>query len=380
MLGDRKLVVDRFSYVFDLLKPLVDDEFYVFANHTVIPGAVYVISRTQLGLNLAVIRELVEKQIITVVLSDPFEGSVVMKNNCGRLGINDLVTSQQISIITGGDLEPAYHSMTYDFFMTKVLGSHNRNEINKYQQLQKLNRPYKFLFLNGRSRSHRKYLIEYFKLTGLIDQSIWTNLDTVPAESQKITLWHDNRDLLLNETEIQLLDPKYEYYKRTDTELPTTGFVKYRLFDNTWADINLQADAYLDTYFSLVTETVFEYPYSFRTEKIWKPVAIGHPFIVATNRGYYRDLHNLGFKTFGHLIDESFDQIDNDQQRIERIANVVTDLCKQDLPAFVTAAKGVCEHNQQHLVATSSEVEQAFVPRFLNFVTGNKKRATGVNL
>ena len=247
------------------------------------------------------------------------------------------------------------------------------DEISRYKQNTTAFKPYKFLFLNGRSRSHRKYLIEYFKLTGLLDQSIWTNLDTVPAGSQKISLWHEDRDLLSTETPIQLLDSKYEYYKDSKTELPLTGFVKYQMFDNTWADIYLQAEAYLDTYFSLVTETVFEYPYSFRTEKIWKPIAIGHPFVVAANRGYYRDLQNLGFKTFGHLIDESFDLIDNDQERIERIAQIVTDLCRQDLSLFATAAQEVCLHNQQHLVEKSQEVKGSFVPRFQNFLsTWNK--------
>lgn len=368
MLGHVKLVVDRLCHVFDLLKPFVDDEFYVFANHTVIPGAVYVISRTQLGLNAAVIRDLVEKNVITVVLSDPFEGSLVMKTNCRRLGIEDLVLDQRISIITGGDIEPAYPSLTYDFFMTQALTPHNISEIERYQEEWTTTRPYKFLFLNGRSRPHRKYLIEYFKLTGLINQSIWTNLDTVPAGSQNLNLWHNNQDLLLNETGIRLLDSKYEYYKNSTTELPTSGFVKYQMFDNTWADIGLQANAYLDTYFSLVTETVFEYPYSFRTEKIWKPIAIGHPFVVAANRGYYRDLHNLGFKTFGHLIDESFDLIDNNQERIERISQVVTDLCNQDLVAFVTEANDVCQYNRQHLVELYPQVEQAFATRFQEFL------------
>jgi hypothetical protein len=60
-----------------------------------------------------------------------------------------------------------------------------------------------------------------------------------------------------------------------------------------------------------VSETVFTYPYSFRTEKIWKPIAIGHPWIAVSNFGYYRDMHELGFKSFGHLIDEKFDLIYN---------------------------------------------------------------------
>jgi hypothetical protein len=374
MLGTHKLVVDRLCHVFDLLEKFVDEEFYVFANHQIIPNAIYVISRTQLGLNVDAIRKLVENNTITVILSDPFEGSIVMKNNCSRMGIDDLATDQRISIVTGGDIEPTYHSITYDFFMTRVLpGTNNLAEIARYQQLQTNNRPYKFLFLNGRSRSHRKYLQEHFKLTGLLDQSIWTNLDTVPAGSQKINLWHDGRDLLLNETDIHLLDSKYEYSGHTKQELPTTGFVKYKLFNDTWADIQLQANLYLDTYFSLVTETVFEYPYSFRTEKIWKPIAIGHPFIVVANRGYYRDLHNLGFKTFGHLLDESFDLIDSDQARIERIAQAVQDLCQQDLPAFSKATQEICQHNRQHLTIQSEKIKQEFITNFLSLI--DKKRA-----
>jgi hypothetical protein len=50
---------------------------------------------------------------------------------------------------------------------------------------------------------------------------------------------------------------------------------------------------YIDTYFSVVTETIFDYPYTFRTEKIWKPMIMGHPFVAAANRGYYRDLHSV---------------------------------------------------------------------------------------
>ena len=105
--------------------------------------------------------------------------------------------------------------------------------------------------------------------------------------------------------------------------LDYSGFAKYKLFNNEWGEIYLNANPYLDTYFSLVTETVFDYPYSFRTEKIWKPIAIGHPWVAVANPGFYRDMHNLGFKTFGDLVDESFDLIDNSIDRLERIAVVV---------------------------------------------------------
>ena len=118
----------------------------------------------------------------------------------------------------------------------------------------------------------------------------------------------------------------------------------------------------------MVTETVFNYPYSFRTEKIWKPIAIGHPWIAVANQGYYRDLHNLGFQTFGHVIDESFDSIENNQDRLERIAQVIEDLCRQDLASFLKECYNVCKYNQQHLAEMRQQVRQEFPNRFEQFI------------
>ena len=113
---------------------------------------------------------------------------------------------------------------------------------------------------------------------------------------------------------------------------------------------------------------MFDYPYSFRTEKIWKPVAMGQPWIVAANQGYYRDMHNLGFQTYGHVIDESFDNIENSQDRIERIAQVVEDLCQQDLASFLDACYNVCKYNQQHLAEMSQTVRKEFPQQFEQFI------------
>jgi hypothetical protein len=55
----------------------------------------------------------------------------------------------------------------------------------------------------------------------------------------------------------------------------------------------------------------------------------------------------MGFKTFGNVIDESFDQIHNADQRLERIAQVVEDLCQQDLNSFLIACEPAARHNQQ---------------------------------
>ena len=143
------------------------------------------------------------------------------------------------------------------------------------------------------------------------------------------------------------------------------------MFDNTWGDVYIRAEPYIDTYFSLVSETVFDYPYSLRSEKIYKPMAMGHPFVAVANRGFYQDLHHAGFQTFGNLIDESFDSIDNNQDRLNRIAQVVQDLCESDLAEFLVASRAVTKYNQQHLAAEGIRIFQEFPDRFVNFIQSN---------
>ena len=375
MLGTRKLILDTHCEIYSMIKHLGDGIFWNFRQHVdqnqLTPGAIYIIGREQLRLNQQLIRDLVTNNVIKVVFSNPAEGSETMMHHCGFYGILDLVQSGQIPIITGGDQDPTWQFLQYESFLPKVL-DYNENlvAIDQYQAQSTTTRPYKFLFLNGRARPHRRYLIERFRLSGLLDQAIWSNLDSKSSRNAEIALWHQGRDLLNESIAIQYLDPQYEvdlYHDQIGAE-SQDSFVKPGLFKNDWGEIYLKTKAYLDSYFSLVTETVYSYPYTFRTEKIWKPIAIGHPFIVAASAGYYRDLHRMGFRTFGHLIDESFDQIANSQDRIERTSEIVEDLCRQDLADFIEQAQDVCKYNQQHLAELRPGVRQQLPEKFINFV------------
>jgi hypothetical protein len=152
------------------------------------------------------------------------------------------------------------------------------------------------------------------------------------------------------------------------------SFLKQELFRLEWGEIYLEPAPYIDTYFSLITETVCaESTLSFRTEKTAKALAMGHPFIVATTPGFYRDLRNLGFRTFNDVIDESFDQIDNAQQRMDRIIDIVHDLCEQDLGSFLSACRDTCKYNQQHLSQLRENVNREFPQRFFQFVQQYQK-------
>jgi hypothetical protein len=353
MLGSRKLIVDTHSEIYSMIRNCADGIFWNLEQHIqkneLVPDAIYVIGREQTRLYNKQLRTLIETAGIKVIFSNPHEGSETLKNHCYQYGIADLVLSGKILLVGGGDMESFWPHLQYDSFLPKILNyDENLLAIADYKEKFTTQRPYKFLLLNGRAREHRIQLLA--KLEGILDQAIWTNLDSSAGP-------------------IRPLDPRYEYsHVISNTPLPVSGFVKHQLFDNKWGDVYIKPELYQDTYFSIVTETVFDYPYSFRTEKIWKPIAIGHPWIAVANAGFYRDMHNLGFQTFKNTIDESFDQIENNADRLDRIAQVVLDLCQQDLVTFIKECYNVCKYNQQHLAELSQKVPQEFPNRFFQFI------------
>lgn len=349
MIGNRKLLVDAFCEVREFTKAYQDYEFWDFAKEEeIVPDAVYLISRQQFTANIQRIKELAEAGTIIPVLGNPAEGSETILRQIESLGIVDLIRRGKIILVVGGYLQEDIPFVYHENFLPKILDyDENLSAINEYNQYWTADRPYKFLCLNGRGRRHRQNLIN--RLGSLLNQAIWTNLDAAIGP-------------------VKTLDPKYEFNFYKENTHVSSGFVKYELFNNDWGEIYLNPKPYLDTHFSLVTETVFDYPYTFRTEKIWKPIAIGHPWIAVSNAGYYRDMRALGFRTFNNLIDESFDLIEDNAQRLERIALEVEWLCEQDLAKFAEQARDVCKYNQQLLAELRPKVRQEFPNHFYQFI------------
>ena len=100
----------------------------------------------------------------------------------------------------------------------------------------------------------------------------------------------------------------------------------------------------------LVTETVATGRRHHLTEKTFKPIALGMPFVVVGTQGSLEYLRSYGFRTFEGIWDESYDTAE-DHVRIERIASLLRSLdelpaaAKQDL---FDQAQEVVEHNWNH--------------------------------
>lgn len=84
---------------------------------------------------------------------------------------------------------------------------------------------------------------------------------------------------------------------------------------------------YKSSNFSLVAETSVIDPMLI-SEKMFKPSAFRHPFIIFGAPFVLERLQSYGFQTFSHVIDESYSRTVNEDERLDRIVDLVDDLHK----------------------------------------------------
>lgn len=123
-------------------------------------------------------------------------------------------------------------------------------------------------------------------------------------------------------------------------------------FGNNYA-MEINVNFYIKFPINLVTETLYFTDAVFTSEKIWKPILLGQIFVVAAAPHYLRCIRQLGFKTFGEWIDESYDDIVDDIERADAIMKMLTTLTKMQDDEFMLLLKNVkpiLEHNKKLLL------------------------------
>lgn len=116
-----------------------------------------------------------------------------------------------------------------------------------------------------------------------------------------------------------------------------------------WQQINPSFFKY--SRFSLVQETEMSTRSNRYTEKTYKCFWMKHPFVLAGNYEALKLLHHDGFKTFHPYIDESYDDIEDRDERISAIIKEVKILCnKTDIKwnEFMSKISSVLIHNYNH--------------------------------
>jgi hypothetical protein len=237
---------------------------------------------------------------------------------CGNLLGKEINKNKELKI----NVEPILDFEAWNKF--------NYEQVRNYQPINNNNL---FLIYNRNPRPHRvKFLIELLK-NNLFNRGLMS-LGNVNMYDPEIYLIPDQ-------------DSKHFNYLRDNSPLHinSVGDLHYNLA------CNITTEDYDRTFISIISETLMCENSLFITEKTWKPIMVGHPFIILGNKGTLKYLKSIGYKTFDKWINEDYDDDIDEIIRINKITDILkmfSEKSTEELLNIREEMKEVCEHNQQN--------------------------------
>lgn len=160
---------------------------------------------------------------------------------------------------------------------------------------------YDFLIYNRAWSGTREYRLKFLEI--LLDSACYSNCRT-------------NFNPVCDELH-------YKNYNANNKSMQVTRFDFEKFFMPTAAGPESSADYCLADYqqcaVEVVLETLFDDQRIQLTEKILRPIALGHPFILMSTAGSLKYLREYGFETFSPFINESYDNIVDPALRLQAV-------------------------------------------------------------
>jgi hypothetical protein len=264
------------------------------------------------------------------------------KNNLDCLYKKSVIVTSEYSILFNQFLKKYNASKLYYFF-------HGFAALDWYRGFYALNYnksvikdyTYDYITFNrlvSNDRSYRCYFVSLLAEKSLLKQGqVSFGLDTEQAN------WQEE----IKDTNTKLSNKAIEHIK---LHLPSTPLIidNEHVLGSASADIPRCAN---DSFWHIVTETVFYYDKLHLTEKIFKPIVMKQPFMLLAASGNLAYLKSYGFKTFEGIIDESYDSIQDNDQRTEAVVAQLAWYCSlsaEKKQRVIEAIAPIVEYNFHH--------------------------------
>lgn len=269
-----------------------------------------------------------------IVFRYVYEGNMLFALERFNKLVSDLsLPKEQILVFHGDQNIENYKDCNFTYVPTNVfpfwLQQYKKSSLVSYYP-NKL-----FLCYNRIIRPHRIVMLGLLKRSDILDQGMVSLGICNYREIAKIN------NALLNNI---FTDAELKFISTLSNTSPDNISLT---FDNNPA-CSIVEEHYESTFVSLVTETLTETV--FFSEKTFKPILMGHPFILVGGRGSLRKLKELGFKTFDQWWDESYDDCDDFIDRCTAISKILTSLNNKNnnqLRLIRNFMKPVLKHNQE---------------------------------
>ena len=131
----------------------------------------------------------------------------------------------------------------------------------------------------------------------------------------------------------------------------------------------IETNHFTNSYCNIILETHFDADGSggaFLTEKTFKAIKHGQPFVVVGCPGSLSALRDLGYRTFDHAVDNSYDTIQDNTERWIAVRKTIAQLKSQDLHTWFESCRSDVEHNQQLFCSSKASRLNTLLERIHN--------------
>lgn len=199
-----------------------------------------------------------------------------------------------------------------------------------------------FTVLNRLHKSWRATAMADLKRHGVLDNSYWSYCETGTVGTD-------------NPIEIDSIEG---LSAATADFLAGAPYVSDELDQHTRNDHAVtEAKYHVNSYCNIVMETHFDADQSggvFLTEKTFKPIKHGQLFFIAGPAGSLQALRDLGYRTFDNVLDNTYDRIEDNTKRWQRLCESIQQ-SQHRLAERFEAARADILHNQQLFLSNKAD-------------------------
>jgi hypothetical protein len=205
---------------------------------------------------------------------------------------------------------------------------------------------YRFDCLLGLVRPHREFVYNNINSGNFKDQflvsyygktKIWLPGSDIDADPDLKGSEYNFEELSLPIKINNIDDSSYWVaYNQRNTTCMLSQLLPWRIYNDSW--------------YSIITESFVKF--DLHSEKTANALLGGRIFVVFSGKGALRSLRRAGFQTFGDIIDESYDDIDDVDLRHRMAWQQVEFLCQSDPHEIYKKFSHITQHNQRHFMNT----------------------------
>ena len=222
------------------------------------------------------------------------------------------------------------------------------------QSIIKKERPYYFLYLVRKFRWHRIYLLK-----NVLDINSEKHLYTFNKE------YNSQLDVKLFQQEVNN-DKILNKFLNKNNEI---DFSDITLNKDNKNPFNMDLDLFNKAYINIIHESFNFNDTVFLTEKTFKPILAKQMFLINGGYRFNKTLKEIGYKTFDNILQESYDDIKDSQERINVLVKEIKRLSMlppKKMHKIWLQNQDKIDHNYDNIMKTTETNE--FINRIKNIL------------